>query len=111
MGATVPMLVDIRMLRWLENITILSQVYGTSALSPSWAVMIALINGYRISEGKSTLGFLKRLLRRSARSALNDITTGHNHARGTYGYPAVTGWDPTTGLGFLNFAKLRKALG
>ncbi|UNI22942.1 Tripeptidyl-peptidase I [Purpureocillium takamizusanense] len=89
------------------------RVYGTSASSPAWASLISLINDYRIGEGKSTLGFLNPLLYQNAgvRAALNDITQGHNQGCGTYGFPASAGWDPTTGLGTMNFAKLRKALG
>jgi tripeptidyl-peptidase-1 len=51
------------------------RVYGTSASSQSWAALISVINDYRASEGKSTLGFLNPLLYGSARSALRDITT------------------------------------
>ena len=87
-------------------------VYGTSASSPAWAALVSLINDYRISEGKSTLGFLNPLLygNTAARAAFNDIVNGNNQGCGTNGYPAAEGWDPTTGLGTLNFAKLRKAL-
>jgi tripeptidyl-peptidase-1 len=88
------------------------RVYGTSASSPAWAALVSLINDYRLSNGKSTLGFLNPLLYQSsaARSALIDITSGHNRGCGEYGYPASTGWDPTTGLGTMNFGKLRQAL-
>lgn len=88
-------------------------VYGTSASSPAWASLISLINDYRIGEGKSTLGFLNPLLYASgaARDALNDITTGNNRGCDSNGFPAASGWDPTTGLGSMNFAALRAALG
>lgn len=88
------------------------QVYGTSASSPAWAALISLINDYRLSIGKSSLGFLNPMLygNSAARSALIDITNGNNRGCGTNGFPAASGWDPTTGLGTMNFAKLRKAL-
>ncbi|OAA58273.1 family S53 protease-like protein [Cordyceps fumosorosea ARSEF 2679] len=88
------------------------RVYGTSASSPAWAALVSLINDYRISIGKSTLGFLNPLLygNSAVRSALIDITNGNNRGCGTDGFPAAAGWDPTTGLGTMNFAKLRKAL-
>lgn len=36
----------------------------------------------------------------------NDITSGHNPGCGTYGFEAVEGWDPVTGLGTPNYPKL-----
>lgn len=88
------------------------RVYGTSASSPACAALVSLINDYRLSNGKSSLGFLNPLLyeNSAARSALIDITSGHNRGCGEYGYPAASGWDLTTGLGTMNFAKLRQAL-
>ncbi len=89
------------------------RVYGTSASSPAWAALVSLINDYRLSNGKTSLGFLNPLLygNSAARSALIDITSGHNRGCGQYGFPAAEGWDPTTGLGTMNFGKLRQALG
>ncbi|OAQ65203.1 family S53 protease-like protein [Pochonia chlamydosporia 170] len=87
-----------------------SGVYGTSASSPAWASLVSLINDQRISQGKSTLGFLNPLLYSKGRSAFKDITAGNNRGCGTYGFPAAQGWDPTTGLGTPNFSKLRQAL-
>lgn len=85
-------------------------VYGTSASSPAWASLVSLINDQRISQGKSSLGFLNPLLYSKGRSAFNDITVGNNRGCGTYGFPAASGWDPTTGLGTPNFSKLRQSL-
>jgi tripeptidyl-peptidase-1 len=88
------------------------QQEGTSASSPAWAALVTLINDYRISEGKPTLGFLNPLLYANGapRDALRDVIKGHNPACGVYGYPAATGWDPTTGLGSLDFGKMLEAL-
>ncbi|TVY73360.1 putative tripeptidyl-peptidase SED2 [Lachnellula suecica] len=83
------------------------KVYGTSASSPAWAALVSLLNDYRVSKGKATFGFLNPLL---YGSALKDVTAGNNQGCGTSGFSAADGWDPTTGLGSMDFAKLRKAL-
>ncbi|KAF9282369.1 hypothetical protein BGZ68_006004, partial [Mortierella alpina] len=59
--------------------------------------------------GKPTMGFLNPRLYKHAAS-LNDITTGSNPGCNTNGFPAMAGWDPITGLGTLNFAKMKTAL-
>lgn len=89
------------------------RAYGTSASSPAWAALISQINDYRINEGKSTLGFLNPLIYGSTtvRATFNDITVGNNRGCDSNGFPAAAGWDPTTGLGTMNFGKLRQALG
>lgn len=88
------------------------QIGGTSASFPEWASLISQINDYRISEGKSTLGFLNPALYSADYStSFYDITSGSNEGCNTNGFPAATGWDAATGLGSMNFANLRKALG
>ncbi|KAI0727417.1 peptidase S8/S53 domain-containing protein [Fomitopsis betulina] len=84
---------------------------GTSASSPTFASVVALLNDELISSGKPVLGFLNPWLYSNASSALNDITTGDNPGCGTTGFNATVGWDPVTGLGSPNFAKLRAAAG
>ncbi|KAJ7454305.1 family S53 protease-like protein [Mycena galericulata] len=92
-----------------ENSTFL--VSGTSASSPVFASVIALLNDERIAAGKSPLGFLNPLLYSPAgRAALNDITDGKNPGCSTPGFNATAGWDPVTGLGSPNYAKLRTAI-
>ncbi|CEJ81877.1 hypothetical protein VHEMI01984 [[Torrubiella] hemipterigena] len=87
-----------------------SYVSGTSASSPAWASLISQINDYRISLGKSTLGFINPFLYSSAgKAALRDVTSGYNPGCGINGFPATQGWDPVTGLGSLDFAKFRQA--
>ena len=87
------------------------QVYGTSASSPSFAAFISVINDYLLSNGGSTLGFINPLLYGKGRPALRDVTEGSNPGCDSNGFPAAQGWDPTTGLGTLNFAKLRSIVG
>lgn len=87
------------------------QVYGTSASSPSFAAFISVINDYLLNNGGNTLGFINPLLYGDGREALWDVTSGWNPGCNYNGFPATEGWDPTTGLGTLNFAKLRSIVG
>ncbi|THH00166.1 hypothetical protein EW145_g7124 [Phellinidium pouzarii] len=87
-------------------------VQGTSCSSPIFASVIALLNDRLIAAGKSPLGFLNPFLYSSVgANALNDVTSGSNPGCGTNGFPATTGWDPVTGLGTPDFAKLLTAIG
>ena len=86
-------------------------VSGTSAASPTFAAIVALINDRLVAAGKSPLGFLNPFLYSNGVSALNDITTGSNPGCGTNGFPAKEGWDPVTGLGTPDFQKLASAAG
>ncbi|KAJ1304004.1 hypothetical protein OPQ81_008412 [Rhizoctonia solani] len=84
-----------------------TSVAGTSASAPTFAGVIALLNDYRLSQGKPPLGFLNPWLYSNATSALNDITSGNNPGCGTNGFTARAGWDPVTGLGTPDFVKLQ----
>ncbi|KAJ6475616.1 family S53 protease-like protein [Mycena sanguinolenta] len=87
-------------------------VSGTSASSPVFASVIALLNDELIAAGKSPLGFLNPFLYSPAgRAALNDVTDGKNPGCGTSGFNATVGWDPVTGLGSPSYPKLRTAVG
>ena len=65
------------------------------------------LNAVRLGKGGKPLGFLNPFLYKHA-DAFNDVTTGVNDegefAHG--GFHAAPGWDPATGLGTPNFAKL-----
>lgn len=84
-------------------------VGGTSLSCPQWAGMVAIaaqING-------GGLGLINPALYRissdPAKYAADfyDVTTGNNTTDPSIaGYPATTGWDPVTGLGTPNAAKL-----
>ncbi|KAG9091409.1 hypothetical protein FS749_016577 [Ceratobasidium sp. UAMH 11750] len=84
---------------------------GTSASAPAFAAVIALLNDYLISQGKSPLGWMNPWLYANAAGALNDITSGNNPGCGTAGFTAQAGWDPVTGLGTPDFVKLQAAVG
>jgi kumamolisin len=79
---------------------------GTSAVSPLWAGLIALMNQSREAKGRP-VGFLTPQLYdlTAAARAFRDITAGNNGA-----YEANAGWDPCTGLGSPNGKALMKAL-
>ncbi|KAI0661205.1 family S53 protease [Cubamyces menziesii] len=86
-------------------------VGGTSCSSPIFASVVSLLNDGLAAEGKPPLGFLNPFLYSTGAAALNDITTGSNPGCNTNGFPAGTGWDPVTGLGTPDFAKLKAAVG
>ncbi|KAI0676454.1 family S53 protease-like protein [Trametes maxima] len=82
-------------------------VSGTSASSPTFAAMVALVNDRLLASERKPLGFLNPLLYRpNATSVFNDITEGNNPGCGTDGFTALEGWDPVTGLGTPDFTKL-----
>lgn len=85
---------------------------GTSASTPAFASIIALLNSNRLENKLPPLGLLNPWLYGDASSALNDITNGASkgcHQVPNSGFPAAIGWDPVTGLGTPSFTKLRKA--
>ncbi|PSK60694.1 hypothetical protein B9Z65_844 [Elsinoe australis] len=97
-------------------------VGGTSASSPTFAGIIALLNAARKTNGLPTLGFLNPWLYSNGYKALNDITLGGSTGctgRSIYsglptskipyaGWNATKGWDPVTGLGTPDFERLLK---
>ena len=76
---------------------------GTSAVSPLWAGLVALLN-QKLSQ---PVGWLNPLLYGplAGSGAMRDITSGDNG-----GYPAKAGWDACTGWGAPVGSKLLKAL-
>ncbi|KAJ6628156.1 family S53 protease-like protein [Mycena sp. CBHHK59/15] len=85
-------------------------VGGTSASSPTFAAIIALINDRLIAAGKPVLGFLNPFLYSTASRAFTDITTGHNSGficpASSVAFDSAVGWDPLTGFGTPIFSKL-----
>lgn len=82
---------------------------GTSAAAPVWAGIMAIAN----QMAGHPLGFINPALYKLANSStyttdFHDITNGDNtnHDANVPGYPATQGWDPVTGLGTPNAAKL-----
>jgi len=87
---------------------------GTSASTPTFAGLISLINDHRLTNKLPSLGFLNPRIYRIAINhpgeAFLDITKGNSKTSCSEGFPAVVGWDPTTGLGSPLFPGLFKYL-
>ncbi|KAI9747286.1 MAG: vesicle formation at the endoplasmic reticulum [Lichina confinis] len=94
-------------------------VAGTSAATPVFAAIIALLNSARLSGGQPPLGFLNPWLYGAARAGLTDIVHGRStgclaqRAQGSTipgvpgaGWNATDAWDAVTGWGTPVFAKL-----
>lgn len=77
-------------------------VYGTSASSPVFGSIIALINNELVAAGKSPVGFINPTLYAYS-DVMNDITEGGNQGCDTDGFESAPGWDPVTGLGTPNY--------
>eukprot|EP01112_Ceratiomyxa_fruticulosa_P013379 TRINITY_DN3762_c0_g1_i5.p1 TRINITY_DN3762_c0_g1~~TRINITY_DN3762_c0_g1_i5.p1 ORF type:complete len:699 (-),score=146.51 TRINITY_DN3762_c0_g1_i5:100-2196(-) len=90
-------------------------VDGTSCSSPSFAGMISLINSQLLSKGASPLGPLNQLLYQMSSEfpdAFHDITEGNNRCNRAYccnyGWTAMSGWDPVSGLGTPDYGMFLK---
>ncbi|KAH9038759.1 subtilisin-like protein [Lactarius pseudohatsudake] len=83
---------------------------GTSAATPIAAGIFSLLNDYSISKGKGPLGLLNGWLYGRGLAGLNDIISGSNPGCNTDGFTAIAGWDPVTGLGTPDFAKLEEII-
>ncbi|KAF3089308.1 hypothetical protein TWF569_003174 [Orbilia oligospora] len=92
----------------IENV--LDLIGGTSASTPTFASIVALVNQDRLYRKKSPVGFLNPALYAHP-EILNDIKVGNNPGCGTNGFKATTGWDPVTGLGTPHFQKMRSFFG
>lgn len=87
-------------------------ISGTSAATPTFASVVALLNDARMAKGKPPLGFLNPLIytRLNGTDAFNDITHGSNPGCGVEGFRAAKGWDASTGFGTPNFKKMLEKL-
>ena len=91
-------------------------LYSTSAAAPVVAGFFSNINAARLAAGKGSLGWVNPALYTNPSAFVNDITRGNNKcaALNQYatftccrqGFSAVTGWDPATGLGSIDYKKL-----
>lgn len=74
-------------------------VDGTSASSPLFSSVVALVNDALLAAGRPTLGFLNPWLYKKGYKAFTDITSGSSAGCNTSGFPAEVGWDAVTGWG------------
>ncbi|XP_004642106.1 tripeptidyl-peptidase 1 [Octodon degus] len=90
-------------------------VSGTSASTPVFGGILALINEHRILSGHPPLGFLNPRLYQQHGAGLFDVTHGchesclNEEVEGE-GFCSGPGWDPVTGWGTPNFPALLKTL-
>jgi tripeptidyl-peptidase-1 len=83
---------------------------GTSAGTPVFAAMIALVNDIRLRNGKPVLGWLNPMIYSQGLAEVwNDITVGNSYGCGEV-WNATVGWDAVTGLGSPDFPRLVRAL-
>ena len=107
----------------MTNFNILSpepSTNTTSASSPTFAAVISLLNNALLAAGKPPLGYLNPWIYSVGKYGLNDIinggSTGCTGIDSYSGLPvpyvpyafwnATTGWDPVSGYGTPDFAKL-----
>ncbi|MGZ3739572.1 MAG: protease pro-enzyme activation domain-containing protein [Bdellovibrionota bacterium] len=83
---------------------------GTSASAPIWAAFVAIVNQGRVSTSQARVGFVNTALYGfgaggSATTIFHDIADNSTNLH----FPAVSGYDLTTGLGTINGVNLYKA--
>lgn len=75
------------------------QVDGTSASTPTFASVVALVNDALVADGKAPLGFLNPWLYSVGYHGLTDVTEGSTMGCESDGFPAMKGWDAASGFG------------
>jgi len=89
---------------------------GTSAASPVFAGVVALVNDLLVDAGKPTVGFINPALYAAAEAGSQDflgfdVVTGNNkHSGCKAGFEAAEGWDAVSGLGTPLFKNLKALL-
>jgi uncharacterized membrane protein len=93
----------------------LGAVGGTSAATPSFAGIMALVlQSTGATQGNANAKLYAMAAEQYAYGStapFHDITSGNNSVPGVIGYSAGTGYDPVTGLGSVDAAKLVSAWG
>ena len=90
---------------------------GTSCSAPVVAGLISLLNGHLLAKNRSRVGFVNPLLYRmhvECPECFRDITHGYNWCTEggccenttDYGFQAMPGYDPVSGLGTLNVGNI-----
>ena len=92
-----------------NNTTGLENVFGTSAASPSFAGIMALVvqkTGSLQGNANSVLYSMAATQFAGGTAVFNDITSGNNSVPGVAGFSAAPGYDQATGWGSVNAANL-----
>jgi pseudomonalisin len=92
-----------------NNVTGLEGVAGTSAASPSFAGIMALVvqkTGAAQGNANNVLYSMARTQFAGGSVVFNDITSGNNTVPGVAGFSAGVGYDQATGWGSVNAANL-----
>ena len=94
-------------------------IFGTSAATPLFAGMLAVLNQYLGANGLGNINPALYALAQTAPAAFHDITTGDNKVpcaggspdcqNGSLGYTAAGGYDYATGLGSVDLQALADA--
>ncbi|KAM8976815.1 tripeptidyl-peptidase 1 [Pelodytes ibericus] len=100
----------------VTNLVPVPWVSGTSASTPVFGGVLALINDHRLQKGLPALGFLNPALYSLRGEGLFDVSHEGCHLSCIddivlgQGFCAAPGWDPVTGWGTPDFPRLLKAL-
>jgi pseudomonalisin len=95
-----------------NNVSGLENVFGTSAASPSFAGIMALVvqkTGASQGNANSVLYSMAATQFAGGAPVFNDITSGNNSVPGVAGFSAAAGYDQATGWGSVNAATLVNA--
>lgn len=87
------------------------KISGTSASAPAFGGLLSNINAARMARGKGSVGWVNPAIYSKYTAFVRDITSGDNKcvANGKccpQGFSAVPGWDPTSGLGSVDYGKM-----
>ena len=95
-----------------ERSSLWSGTSGTSASCPVAAGMFSNINAARLAAGKGSIGWIHPAMYMHSSRFVNDVTKGNNKDGPTCseGFYATPGWDPTTGLGSINYGKFEAVM-
>ena len=92
-----------------NNVSGLENVFGTSAASPSFAGIMALVeqkNGAPQGNANNVLYSMAAKQFAGGTAVFNDVTTGDNSVPNVAGFSAAAGYDQATGWGSVNAANL-----
>lgn len=88
-----------------------SLVAGTSTSCPVAAGIFSNVNAARLAAGKGSIGWANPALYKYASSFIRDVTSGNNTVGVcSVGFYATPGWDPTTGLGSIDYGKFESLM-